>query len=380
MPARRVLWLSLAILGGLVLAAESGLLAHTTAQNPPPAPPVQVYFPLLVLAPTPTPTSTPTPTPTPTPAPSPTPTLAPEDWLAWTNYFRALGNLPPLSETAAWSEGAWLHSRYMVKNDWFTHDEDPDNPWYTPEGAVAGRNGLLLVSISTATTDAEAIAAWMRAPLHALGILDSTLLSVGYGSYREAIGVIQMGATMDVTRGHAYDPPPGVQFPVLWPADGTLVPLTNYGGEIPDPLTSCPGYTDPVGLPLIVQIGSGDRVPNVTAHTFRQDGTALEHCVFDETSYVNPDPDTQRMVRNMLDARDAIILIPRAPLIPGKTYNVSLTVNGNTYTWSFTVTNPLDRHPLRPCSPHAKGHFPTPNGRFCGCFAGVSPSCGQSTE
>ncbi|GAH44015.1 unnamed protein product, partial [marine sediment metagenome] len=39
------------------------------------------------------------------------------------------------------------------------------------------------------------------------------------------------------------------------------------------------------------------------------------------------------------DSRDAIILIPRNPLTPGASYTVSITVSGQTHTWSFTVSS-----------------------------------------
>jgi hypothetical protein len=95
----------------------------------------------------------------------------------------------------------------------------------------------------------------------------------------------------------------------------------------------------PSGLPIILQIGPGNLTPSVTAHSFIQGTTALEHCVFDETNYTNPDSSTQNTGRNILNSRDAIVLIPRAPLTPGATYTVSITANGQMYAWSFVVSN-----------------------------------------
>ena len=70
-----------------------------------------------------------------------------------------------------------------------------------------------------------------------------------------------------------------------------------------------------------------------------QDATSLEHCLFDETSYTNPSGSTQTTGRNILNGRDAIVLIPKQPLTPGATYTVSITANGQTHAWSFTVSN-----------------------------------------
>jgi hypothetical protein len=63
----------------------------------------------------------------------------------------------------------------------------------------------------------------------------------------------------------------------------------------------------------------------------------LEHCAFDETTYKNPDATQQSVGRSILIMRDAIVLIPRAPLDQWTKYAVSVTANGQTYNWSFTV-------------------------------------------
>jgi hypothetical protein len=115
------------------------------------------------------------------------------------------------------------------------------------------------------------------------------------------------------------------------------VPLSSFQGETPNPLQSCPGYTAPAGLPVVVQYGAGDRTPQVTGHGLSTDGRPLEHCVFSETSYRNSDASQQELGRQILGMRDAVVLVPREPLRPTTTYRVSLTVDGRTDTWSFTV-------------------------------------------
>lgn len=267
------------------------------------------------------------------------PGSAPTDWLGFVNAYRALADLPAVTENATWSQGDWLHARYMVKNDYIGHDEDPSNPWYTVEGRAAAQNSDLAVSSSAAMSDQTAIELWMGAPFHAVGIIDPALAQVGYGSYRESDGGYQTGAGLDVLRGLGSIPP-AVTYPVKWPGSGKTVALRSYdGGEYPNPLASCAGYTVPSGLPLILQIGDGSLTPNVTAHSFKQGAAELEHCIYDETHYTNPDISQQNLVRSILNARDAIVLIPRAPLTAGNTYTASLTTNGNTYAWSFTIAS-----------------------------------------
>ncbi len=281
-------------------------------------------------------TATPTLSPTPTLTPTPTGTF---DWLSYVNQYRDIANIPHVTENPTWSYGDYLHARYMVKNNVIEHTEDENNQWYTAEGKAAAENSDLIVSSSAFMSDESAIDGWMGAPFHALGIVDPALLETGYNSYHEADGGYQSGAGLDVLRGLG-SVPGSVTYPVMFPGDGKSTALTVYSGnEFPNPLTSCAGYSSPTGLPILLQLGHWTITPNVTAHSFMQGASALEHCIFDETNYTNPDADQQDLVRDILNARDAIVLIPRAPLESGKTYTVSITTNGNTYTWNFSVAN-----------------------------------------
>ena len=113
------------------------------------------------------------------------------------------------------------------------------------------------------------------------------------------------------------------------------MPVLQYVGEYPSPLTSCPGYVAPSGPPIILQLGTGSVTPVVGATWLRRDGLDLAHCVFSETSYVNPDAAAQALGRNVLNSRDAVVIMPREPFVAGAEYTVSVTVNGVRYTWSF---------------------------------------------
>ncbi len=220
--------------------------------------------------------------------------------------------------------------------------------WYSPEGLAAGQASNVMVGSGVNTTDLYAIDLWMQAPFHSVGILDPKLALVGMGSYREAKSGFQMAAALDVIRGVGVLPG-GVTFPIRWPGDGKTTLLRAYtGGEYPDPLASCAGYSTPTGLPIILEVGSGNLTPLVTASSFSQNGSALPHCVYTEATYSNPDPSQQSLVRSILGARDAVVLIPRTPLTPGAAYNVALTVNGQTYSWSFSVASSAPAVPTRP--------------------------------
>src|SRR5581483_11635923 len=256
------------------------------------------------------------------------------DWLSQVNSHRNLAGLPEVTENPVWSDGCTKHARYMVKNNFIGHTEDSSNPWYTPEGLAAAQSSNLFASSGKLTDDA-AVDGWMEKPFHAVGILDPHLLKSGFGSYYESKTGVQTGACLDVLRGQG-NLPNGVTFPIAYPKSGASMLASSYGGgESPDPLTSCPSYTAPTGPPIILQVGQGNVTPHVTAHSFSQGGTLLAHCVFDETSYLNPNSTEQALARAVLDTRDAIILLPRDPLSPGVAYTASITVNGQVYTWSF---------------------------------------------
>lgn len=297
---------------------------------------ITIHFPMVVngdsYSPEPPPSSTPTPT---QPAPPP-------DWLVYLNGKRLLGNLPALTEMPEWSSGCWYHSRYMVKNDTFSnlHAEDPNNPWYTLEGTTAAHNSDLMVSSSTGDKDQTAIDLWLGGPFHGIGILDPKLKQTGFNSYREAGGSVAMGACLDVIRGLGSSPP-SLSYPIYWPGGNVVMPYTRFEGhEWPDPLTSCPGYVPPTGAAIYLQVGSGGSSPKVTSYWLKKgDGTSLESCVFDETSYTNPDAYSQQIGRAILGSRDAIVLMPKQPLQLHTWYTVSITSNGIPYTWSFITAN-----------------------------------------
>jgi uncharacterized protein YkwD len=296
--------------------------------------------------------------PTPTVVPSPTPTLPNQPpWLIYLNRFRTNTGLESLDEIDEWSHGGWLHSRYMVKNDDVGHSEDPGNPWYSPEGHAAAQSGNVFVASWDNAPDETPIDFWMTAPFHAISMLDPQLHSTGFGIYREALGLWKTGATLDVGRGIG-SMPTGTTFPIPYPADGGSTFLTTYSGyEFPDPLTSCPGYNPPTGSPIMLQLGSGNMTPQVTGHQLWANGIPVESCLFDETSYVNPDPVMQSTGRIVLNIRDAIVIMPRNPLEAGSTYTVEVTTTNATTNWSFTVDGSADDPQSAWSSPYQIGSY-----------------------
>ena len=272
--------------------------------------------------------------------PSPSAETCASTWLERLNFYRATAALPPVSEAPSLSAPLTLHARYMVMHNVIAHSEKQRHSWATPEGAEAGAVSNLAGSFSDSEPDTWAVDTWMQAPFHAIGIIDPALQHVGFGIHRAHRGKIQTAAGLDVIRGRAAVAPASVAYPIVWPADGAAVPLAEGIGEYPNPLSSCNGYKTPTGLPLIVQMGSGERVPHVTRTSISEGERPLEHCVFDEGTYRNGNKVQQRLGRSILAARDAIVLIPRKPLTPDFRYRAIIEVSGQRIDWTFTVSNP----------------------------------------
>lgn len=306
---------------------------HAPPRRPPlPAPAVPTvvsYFPFVSQPPAPTPIGG---TPPPVTPPAAT------DWRTVLNYYRASARLPALAENTSWSSGAAQHAQYMVQNEVLAATEDPANPWYSPAGATEAGNSNLMLSDNLGTTDQQALDFWMAKPFHALGLLNPALRTTGFGSYRADLTPYKMAAVIDVRQGLGAIPG-SVSFPIKWPNQNATVYLTSYdGNEQPDPLASCPGYSPPSGLPIMMQVGPGGSSFSVTAHSFRQGNTDLPHCEFDGTNYSNAfDPALQTLGRQILSARDAVVLVPQQPLTPGQDYTASITASGRTTTWTFHV-------------------------------------------
>ncbi len=259
------------------------------------------------------------------------------DWLQYVNIFRAEANLPPLVENSAWSLDSLNHSRYMTYTGNISHNEDPASSHYSKGGQSAGENGNIAAGYIGSDPFKWAVNYWMSAPFHAIPIIDPQLTTTGFAEYRDVAGAYPLTATMDVRRGLAPSAE-GASYPIMYPRDGGRTWVLRYSlPEFPEALSTCAGYVQPTGAPIILQLGDGSVTPNVTGTALYKDGEYLAHCRFDETNFTHPNEYRQRSARLILGNRDAIVIIPQQPLLPGSVYSVRVDANGQTYTWSFNT-------------------------------------------
>lgn len=271
-------------------------------------------------------------------------------WLDPLNRYRQRAGLAPVTANPRFSHGDYLHSRYIAKNFGARlaarenigvemHLEDPSKPWYSAEGAAAGRASDVdeMYNPRGAAPPSWAIDNWMQSPFHRLPILNPRLHSVGYGYDCEGpVCIASLNLNSDVDP--VLSSPSSPSAPIEYPPDGASIDLNSFDGEWPDPLAACPGYILPAGYPITIQLGSMVN-PGIARVSLRRSGpasTALEACAFDGNSYTNPDPGTQSMIRNQLINFGAIVVMPRAPLSRG-TYDIAVFAGGHQYSWSFSV-------------------------------------------
>ncbi|HEX4209355.1 MAG TPA: CAP domain-containing protein, partial [Candidatus Binataceae bacterium] len=291
------------------------------------------------------------PTAPPTPSVSAAQLAAAQPWLTRLNYYRGLAGLAAVAPDPALEAGDIAHARYLVKNDGANmktgaigaeaHTEDASNPWYSHEGLIAAQASDVEEGFqpneSAWISPAIAIDGWISIPFHRLAILNPGLHSAGYGQYCED-GYCAAAMNLLTDRDEAPSLPQILPKPIMFPPDGSTLPLKSWQGEWPNPLTSCPGYTGPSGLAITLQLGL-TLVARLKDYKVTSDGgarSAIETCGFDSTTYVNPDPVAQHSARRILTNLGAVVIVPREPLEPGH-YTVTLTANDRPYAWSFTI-------------------------------------------
>ena len=265
-------------------------------------------------------------------------------WIDVVNAYRASSGLPGIVNNASLQSGVDKHAHYLSLSGILSHGESPSVSGYTAEGSLAAAQSVLGGWVGADHSDRDLVEGWVTAPFHLVHLLEPRLQSAAYASTHELPGAyFTSAAVLNVVGG--IGPRVTLERPVLFPADGSVVSVTTFTTETPDPLVACPGYSAPTGLGIVAMFPNP---PGRITSAITLDGQPVEHCMID-ASYSSGDPSGQATVRSILTQKNAIVLMPRRPLTPGATYEVS--ING-TQSVSWTFSTSLDSSVLPLPSPN----------------------------
>jgi uncharacterized protein YkwD len=276
------------------------------------------------------------------------------NWLTVLNGYRARLKVPPVGEDPALSRGCLAHAKYLVTNygqmmahggspGASLHQEDESKREYSPEGLKAAQASDVVYQPRNKMTQdqlmAQAIEWWISGPFHRPELLSPELMQAGFGQYCEGVGCV---SALDIASDSALALPGGSPLaePIEVPPDGATVEAPRFGGEWPDPVSSCPGYSafaPAITLQLGLHVPAKITDASLTQTTGAAAGTKLATCAYDFESYTNPDRGTQAKGREVLKSFGEVVMMVRDPLAGGETYRVAMNVNGKPYTWSFTA-------------------------------------------
>ncbi|MCU1395095.1 MAG: hypothetical protein JWM34_3523 [Ilumatobacteraceae bacterium] len=246
-------------------------------------------------------------------------------WLTTVNYFRAMADLPAVTEDPTLSAAAYNHSCYMLYNG-IAHDEIPGLQGYTPSGDAAGNNGNVAVSSVYNESARSHIELWMTGPFHAIGVLRPNLHTVGFGKCDMTTTPLwHSGATLDVL--HGLGSPVAQPDPIVFPGNGTTTSLNRFITESPNPLDFCGWTGQSVGLPILALMPEGFSA-NPTATVSSSSG-GMDVCVLSSKN-------TTGVAQQILAGNNAVVVIPHTQLAPD-TYSVNVTTSARSVAWSFTV-------------------------------------------
>ncbi|MGA9725206.1 MAG: FHA domain-containing protein [Candidatus Binatus sp.] len=278
------------------------------------------------------------------------------NWLTVLNGYRARLKVPPVGEDPALSRGCLAHAKYLMTNygkmmahggspGALFHQEDESKPGYSPEGLKAAQASDVVYQPRNKMTQdqlmEQAIEWWISGPFHRPELLSPELKQVGFGRYCEGVGCV---SALNTVSDSALALPGGSPLaePIEVPPDGATVKAPRFGGEWPDPVSSCPGYSafaPAITLQLGLHVPAKITDASLTQTTGAAAGTKVDTCAYDSDGYTNPDRGAQARGREVLKSFGEVVMMVRDPLASGETYRVAMTVNGKPYTWSFTAAH-----------------------------------------
>lgn len=241
--------------------------------------------------------------------------LTPAESVAKLNQQRAANGIPAgIVERPDWSDACRKHDAY-TKEHGLTHDEDPSQSGYTPEGAWAGQNAVLSSSDGWRADSYEST--WEHAPIHLMQLLGPTLAEMGTwggcattwpGYSRAFAGPAMFSYPGNGTRDHYYE------------EQAAEKPFT------PGELVGLPGVTGPHLYFLAAGTQGGHLVsPTLTGPAGQVAVRWVDNSTDRIGSYLPPGG----------------IVIPEQPLDPNSTYTASATFvddDGVTVPYGFSFT------------------------------------------
>jgi len=273
------------------------------------------------------------------------------NWLTVLNRYRTRLNVPTVEEDPSLSNGCLAHAKYLMRNYGETvrnigilmHEEDESKPGYSPAGRKAAQASDVVFQSRNRMTDdqlmAQAIQWWISGPFHRGQLINPELRRVGFAQYCEGARCVSaLNTTSDAplaSIGGRILPAP-----IEVPPDGATVKTPGFGGEWPNPVASCSGYSTKspaITLNLGVNVQARITDAHLTQTTGAAAGTILDTCAYDSDSYTNPNASDQERGRQVLRSFGEVVVMVRDPLSPGESYRVAMTVNGKQYMWSFTA-------------------------------------------
>jgi cysteine-rich secretory family protein len=272
----------------------------------------------------------------------------PPPWLARINMYRAMDQLPPIANDRALTTGDQNHAVYLIKN--FAqrlrdgsatpadiNSESSSTPLFTKAGRDAAPHSETDFVFGEHQSPEDAIDLWMQGPHHRMLLLNPALIRIGYGFYCENGLCAQ---TVDVVDGIDSKPiAPDNQYAIEFPPADSTLSLNDLPHEMPDPLSACPGYAYPAGLPITFEIGFSARAKLSAYSIVKSDepgAPPIEACGYDAYSYRNESRAQTGRIVGDLRSFGAIVVIPRRPLDPGN-YRARVTVNDKQFSWMFAI-------------------------------------------
>ncbi len=220
------------------------------------------------------------------------------------------------------SHAAERHARYLTLNPaqqsrWpGVHEELPDAPGFSPEGALAGARAV----IALAGDPQQAVRSWLGTFYHRLPLLNPGLFGVGFGVSGEVVVLDAGSLVLQSWKDHV----------VVWPLPEDEDVPTRFVPELPNPV---PGEDmASFGYPITVQLtfAKPEQRVTLTLALFRgapEAGAAVACHV------ITPD----QPLEPALAPENAWALIPRAPLAPLTRYTARATWLDREKTWHFTT-------------------------------------------